>query len=338
MGEYAKEQDGAHLEGWCGVAVVLLLTGQFFPVPGLDLGSVAADLIFVLAGLLVARTMFGGRADPGTLWRRAAWVAPSLAFFVACMTWWFSGTATQPEARDIAAALTFTGNYFLAQPNLSASVTGQLWALAVIVQGSLLMWFIAYLVRKHITGAAYALGATACVFAACALAYWRLDSDLRFTSMYRYHLEVAALGMFASAFLSVYGKRLNIPVPSIAVSALLVIGIAANLSPVPSALKIVIGCAAFALAINLIDRHPGKIRNLLQSDFLRRLGMWSFSIYLWQQPFQLIVRNGELHPIAGLAGGLAAGIAAFYLIESPARRYLTRAWPGRTSLTLVYSV
>jgi hypothetical protein len=33
---------------------------------------------------------------------------------------------------------------------------------------------------------------------------------------------------------------------------------------------------------------------------LRQIGIWSFSIYLWQQPFYVAVRHGDLSPSLGL--------------------------------------
>jgi peptidoglycan/LPS O-acetylase OafA/YrhL len=282
--------------------------------------------------------MFLARPDLPAFWRRRmARIAPSVLTFVGCMALWFGGSMNEVGVQQIAASLTFTSNYFHATPDPAPSALGHLWFVAVVVQGCLLMSFIAWLARREIAEAAYAVGCTAAVFAACTIAYWMLDSDLRFTSMYRMHLDVAAAGMFASCFVAIHWKSANTPRMPFAVPCLLIVAVSANLSFVPPPLQLVVGGAAFALAINLVDRSTSGFRQLLASHLLQKLGAWSFSIYLWQQPFHLLANQGGLDPLSGMVGGLGAGIIAYYLIERPARNYLNQRWAPRPRLTLVHS-
>jgi peptidoglycan/LPS O-acetylase OafA/YrhL len=169
------------------------------------------------------------------------------------------------------------------------------------------------------------------------MAYWALDSAWRFTSNYRFHMEVASTGMFASCFLAIYWTSAKKPQSRFALPALLVLAFAANLAQVPPALQVVLGGTAFALAINLVDQSNGLIRNVLESRVLQRLGEWSFSIFLWQQPFHLMANQGDIDAVTGIVGALACGITAFHLIENPARAWLNRNWAPRTRLTLAYS-
>jgi len=70
---------------------------------------------------------------------------------------------------------------------------------------------------------------------------------------------------------------------------------------------------------------------------LRLLGGWSYSIYLWQQPFYKLAHHGMLSVAIAVVGGCAAGLASFYLVEGPARAALTRRWPplaGRPRIRL----
>lgn len=328
----------AYLDGWRGVAILLVLAGQFFPLPGINLSLVGSGLFFALSGVLIARELFLTKTALPTFWRRRmARIAPASLAFVGCMAWWFNGSAIEISAEQIASALTFTSNYYLAGPQTSGTPLGHLWFLGVVMQSCLLMSFIAYLVRRKITESAYAVGCTAAVFAACAMAYWALDSAWRFTSTYRFHMEVAATGIFASCFLAIYWTSAKKLQSRFALPALFVLAFAANLAQVPPALHVVLGGAAFALAINLVDQSNGLIRNVLESRLLQRLSAWSFSIFLWQQPFYLMANQGDIDRVTGIVGALVCGITAFHLIEAPARAWLNRNWARRTRLTLAYS-
>jgi peptidoglycan/LPS O-acetylase OafA/YrhL len=68
------------------------------------------------------------------------------------------------------------------------------------------------------------------------------------------------------------------------------------------------------------------MRRLLSLAPLRQLGLWSFSLYLWQQPFYQLVRHHGMPAWQGMLLALASGIAAYYLLEKPARSWLNRRW------------
>lgn len=81
---------------------------------------------------------------------------------------------------------------------------------------------------------------------------------------------------------------------------------------------------AFALAVNFLEGAPRLIHAALSFRPLRQLGLWSFSIYLWQQPFYLYVRREGLSPFIGVGLAVLAGLLSYYLVENPARTYLNR--------------
>jgi len=57
------------------------------------------------------------------------------------------------------------------------------------------------------------------------------------------------------------------------------------------------------------------------------MGLWSYSIYLWQQPFTKVLHAWPL-PVK-LALTMAAALASFYFVEAPLRRYLKRVCADR---------
>ena len=79
-------------------------------------------------------------------------------------------------------------------------------------------------------------------------------------------------------------------------------------------------------SISHLGKSPAPLLNILKLTSLRMIGVWSFSIYLWQQP---LIPLKNTFPFAG--GILAAlsiiiGIISFYGIEDPARKYLNKKW------------
>lgn len=85
-----------------------------------------------------------------------------------------------------------------------------------------------------------------------------------------------------------------------------------------------------AFSVNHLDAIPRSIKRLLSNSLLRLLGVCSYSIYLWQQPFyHLAVDSGGLFPsarIVFLAMACLTGLASFYMIENPIRRCLNNRW------------
>ncbi|TIO37867.1 MAG: acyltransferase, partial [Mesorhizobium sp.] len=56
------------------------------------------------------------------------------------------------------------------------------------------------------------------------------------------------------------------------------------------------------------------------------LGLWSYSLYLWQQPFYKFVHDRDVAPIPMLAAVFACALASYYIVEKPTRGWLNRNW------------
>ena len=85
-----------------------------------------------------------------------------------------------------------------------------------------------------------------------------------------------------------------------------------------------------AFSINHLDKSPKWILMFLSFKPLQLLGVWSYSIYLWQQPFYYYgVKFGEAFPYSGiimLFSAIGVGALSFYYIENPIRKYLNNKW------------
>lgn len=84
------------LDGFRGLAIVLVLVGHFLPLPGINLGRLGVELFFVLSGRLMAEILFERGARLGPFFqRRFARVYPTLLVF--STTLWLAATlARQP--------------------------------------------------------------------------------------------------------------------------------------------------------------------------------------------------------------------------------------------------
>lgn len=318
-----------YLDGWRGLAIVSLLVGHFLPIPGINLGAFGVNLFFVLSGLLMTRILFIKKVDfPSFYRRRISRIAPSMLAFIAAMLLWFGLTGTDINWSQVIAAISFTNNYVQATPDLHGIPLGHIWSLSVEEHSYVALSLIAMLSRKRIVEAGHAVGVSTLVMAGCAFAYWGLFSDARLTSALRMHSEIAALGIFASAFLTIHWRSAKPSAHFLMVPSFVMLSIAASWWSVPAAIKVVVGCSALAFAINLLDQSPRWLQAMLEVAPLRKLGTWSFSLYLWQQPFYLMAHRGDMHPLIATGCALGTGIAAYYLIENPARLYLNRVWTG----------
>jgi peptidoglycan/LPS O-acetylase OafA/YrhL len=81
-----------------------------------------------------------------------------------------------------------------------------------------------------------------------------------------------------------------------------------------------------ALMVNCLSTAPAVIKAILSAAPLRMLGLWSYSIYIWQQPFYLNSRNGGLSTWLAVMLALLSGLFSFYAVEKPCRQYLNRIW------------
>lgn len=316
------------LDGWRAVAILCLYAGHFFPVPGINLGAVGVHLFFVLSGLLMARILFV-RPMPIPVFykRRVARVFPSLYFFIVAIAGLYAVLGIPANWREIAAAETFTINYFPGAPNGAVMPFGHVWSLCVEEHSYVLLSLVALGHRGGKLQARRTVGLLAVLWAACGLAYWSTYPIEHLAFDRWLHSEVSAWGIFAAAWLLLWldEDRLRQARPWMFV-VLALVGFAAHWWSVPLPLTAVFGTGAFALAVNLAERAPRAVQWLLSLAPLRQLGLWSFSLYLWQQPFYLMVWRHGLPAWQGLLLALGTGIVGYYLIERPARAWLNRRW------------
>ena len=324
----------AYLDGWRGLAIAFLLLGHFYPVPGINFGAVGVNLFFVLSGLLMGQLLFV-KATPIPVFyrRRISRIVPAHTAFIGAVLIFFAVTNRPIGWTEAAAALMFVNNYFPVEPGETAMPFGHIWSLSVEEHSYILLSIVAMVCRKHNLNPKWIVGGLAACFAATGAWYWShyngmvLDFDKWLRS------EVSAYGIFMSAFLLLLLAKHKVSrLQGMAAPAFLILGIGLHWWSIPAPIKLALGVGAMALGVNLLAGAPAWVTNFLSLKPLQMLGLWSFSIYLWQQPFYLAARKGSIPVIYAVVAAVTSGVLSYYFLERPVRRYLNRTWgqPGHT--------
>lgn len=231
---------------------------------------------------------------------------------------------------DVVAAATFTNNYYEGVTGPWRMPLGHIWSLCVEEHSYIVLSIIAVVARRKLASARGMVTAAACLTAAIGIYYARTCEGSQLAKM-NLQTEVAAFGIFASAALLLWMQGVRIPrLPAILFAALAIFSLALHWWSVPATVRTIAGVGALALMVNLLSRAPAWIHAALSQPLLRQLGLWSFSIYVWQQPFYMFYRYYGMDRYVGFALAIACGIASFYLVEQPVRLWLNAHWGRRT--------
>jgi peptidoglycan/LPS O-acetylase OafA/YrhL len=314
-----------YLDGWRGLAITVVLLGHFWLDalwPGVS--GLGVSLFFVLSGRLMAEILFLRDSDlPGFFARRFARIYPALLCFVVIVALAFSRTSDAPGVLPALGALTFTLNYAMIYSQ-SVALLDHIWSLCVEEHGYAVLALVALLARRRLPNPPLVL----LVLGAAALANGILRADLlgqnHFFVFWRSDVQVAPIFLSAGLFLLLRGH----PVSPWTAPLALTLAVNAELWGSTEAVAFGARTLLLALAAATLDRSYACFRSLLEVAPLRLLGLWSFSIYLWQQPFYKLAHHGTLSVVLAVVAGCAAGLTSYYLVERPARGYLNRRWPA----------
>ena len=320
-----------YLDGWRGLAITFLLIGHFSPFPGINFGQVGVNLFFVLSGFLMGQLLFIKHTPlPVFYRRRISRIVPAHIVFILCITVFYFLTNRSIDWYETFAALFFVNNYFVGEPGKNVMPFGHLWSLSVEEHSYIVLSLIAIASRKSKVDAKWIIAGFAVLFSAMGFWYWRNYSGPALDFDKWLHSEVSAYGIFISAaiLLVLAGRRTPaLPtLPALAYPALFSAGVLLHWWSVPSPIRTTVGLGILALTVSLLANAPPIIKRALSFRPLRWMGLWSFSIYLWQQPFYLASHSGAIPKPLAIALALGCGVASYYLLEQPVRSYLNRTW------------
>jgi peptidoglycan/LPS O-acetylase OafA/YrhL len=300
------------LEGWRGAAIILLLLGHFGPHKLFPFGRLGVEFFFVLSGRLMAQILFVDAMPLRRFYvRRFSRVFPALWLFaVTCLLTSLLLGETDVKPMDFVHAVTFTINYAHTDSSLD-----HIWSLCVEEHAYVLLSVVAVLHRKFSFNVAAVLGllAAACI-ANGAIQTWWLGLD--YSSVYwRTDTRAASILLSAALFLHLRSSRFN----GWALVATVALGLVLNFSAyVPDPMKYSVGTLCLAFGVAGATRTPAIVRALLTNKAVTLLGLWSYSVYIWQQPFAL----KEPRAISWLLAAVPLGVISYYCFERPSRNFL----------------
>ena len=336
----------ASLDGLRAVSIALVLyvhcarsaspsgAGPLFP----ELGTLGVRVFFVISGFLITSLLLGELRRTGKLslrkfyYRRLLRIFPPYYFYLAAIFVLMSLGVVKLMDGDLGHALTYTVNYH--RPR--SWYVGHAWSLSVEEQfylswpailavagprraGRLLVGYLVVaplwrvLLPALIPGTAPAVGETFfttgdSLAAGCLLALWRDD-----------------IGRWPA-----YSKWLLSPLSAILPLVLLVTDELHHWTKIYWLVGVTAENILIALIVDRAVRHPEFVTNrVLNWAPVRLVGVWSYSLYLWQQLFL----DPEPHALiatfpANLLLTFGVAILSYYVIERPSLA-LRAAWEHR---------
>jgi peptidoglycan/LPS O-acetylase OafA/YrhL len=315
------------LDQWRGLALLFVLInhGFYFTDRVNGLGRVGVNLFFFISGILVFRSLARSRASDDWAratsfwWRRLKRLYPALLAYTGAMlgiTWVLSRIPAFKEIADFPAylrsmpsALAYTVDYTGAVISL-----GHLWSLGCEMQFYLLAPLLWIMAGKGIRRFA--------VFSMVLAILISLGVAQPFLGKWKYHFEFAVWPMMLGFFCE-YKRHWIDRLPKAVVSYFLWGSIAIGAASM--------GCMLFGMEMKIVVIAIGAL--LLVPCFLAYsqgrpipgkagraaewLGVRTYSIYLWQQPFTICnFLPSVLHPFGALVA-IAIGAVWFRLFEFP---------------------
>lgn len=316
-----SEERLPYLDGWRGLAILLVLVAHFWGIHVPVIGRMGVDLFFVLSGLLMSHILFEKQMPIGKFYRRRiSRILPVFLLFV--LTVWIGWSHLGASWTELITTLTFTRTYYT-HPMILHSVLPDvnLWSLNVEEHCYVILATIAAF-------SALRSRAAAILFALAALTIPAIK--LHFISgsavPYGYTTECSSAGLFLSAGYRAYATKWT--PPAWAAPAALGAALMCYCASAPWYAEFMIGPPLLAFSVNHIQSSWRWVVAVFEWGPLRHLGIISYSTYLWQQ---LFLGHRNYFPYhSALLFTLAAGAASYYLFELPTRTWLNAHWRPRS--------
>jgi peptidoglycan/LPS O-acetylase OafA/YrhL len=289
------------------------------------------DVFFVLSGMLMSNILFVKRVPLGIFYkRRISRILPAFFIFISTISLLSWGFDLSKEHHNYLYNLFFIRTYWPESPDIwhAGIPIGHLWSLNAeehcYILLSLITLFAAVAKRAYIP--IFVMG-----FGSIFLHYLYVKVPSIASANYNLKTEIVGSFLMISAGYFLIKDKFEKYVPAWApiLSFMLAFMCYSEYAPYWS-MQWIVSPFLLAFTVNHLNRTPELFKKLLSFPLLRLLGIWSFSIYLWQQPFYYYgVREGSPTPITGLMLMLLSiivGLVSFHIIENPVRRYLNNQW------------
>lgn len=274
-----------YLDGWRGLAIALVLEAHFINILPFETGRMGVDVFFCLSGFLMSGLLFVKR-QPLTLFykRRISRILPAFLLFVACIYIYAYSRQLKFSAAEVASTFLFLRTYLPIGVGIweTGIPIGHLWSINIeehcYIFMSLIVLFWRY--RGH-EGLMLFIAGVLCI--GVGIIYVRLGKAA--PPWGALGTEVAASHLLISSGYRLLREKYQLKVPGY-LPLLAIIAIPICYSELaPWWAKSLISPFILAFAVNHLGQTYDWFKAALSMPVLRYLGLWSYSIYLWQQPF-----------------------------------------------------
>lgn len=313
-------------DGWRGMAIIFLLCGHFANTPWIWEDRLGVDLFFVLSGMLMSTILFEKRMNLRDFYiRRFSRIIPVFSLFIVVMYTFAALTSLEFEMREVAANLTFLRTYYPLEPHIFNTdvPVGHLWSLNVEEHAYVIMSIITLFFLRN-TNAAYLLLSLGII--SIGLCFYYYLNDATAPENFRIRTESAVSFIFLSAGYNLTKKHFNITTHPFLPIAALSGAIICYLEIMPDWLSFSLSPLLLAFSLNHLLEASRILQDILKLKMVRLMGIWSFSIYLWQQPFYHFNWKIPGPDFVGLIMAIVVGALSFYLFENPVRSWINRRW------------
>lgn len=318
-----------YLDGWRGCAIALVLEAHFLGALPFDTGRLGVDVFFCLSGFLMSGLLFIERQPLPTFYRRrVSRILPAFLVFVATIFGIAFASSVTVRGTEFVATILFLRTYLPTEPGIwnSGVPIGHLWSLNVEEHCYLLMTALV-LFRRFRGGEGIVLLVAGAISIGIGLHYARMGSAAPHWGALG--TEVAASHLLISAGYRLIREKLDLRMPRhFPLVALIMLPFFYS-KLLPWWTASVFSPVVLAIAINHLHQTADTLKSMLSIPPLRLLGLWSFSLYLWQQPFyanKSIMPGG---PLGAFVAATTVALLSFYLLERPARAWLNKYWGTR---------
>jgi peptidoglycan/LPS O-acetylase OafA/YrhL len=329
-----------YLDGWRGLAIVGVLISHFLPSTGIDLGRLGVDIFFVLSGMLMSQLLFVKRVPLRYFYkRRISRVFPVFIVYV-CLIYGVAYYQHNEEASNFFYTLLFLRTYLPPVPDIwhTGLANGHLWSLNVEEQCYVLLSLITLV--AFLKGREYRLLFSLVLTAlAIHIFYWLNASEA--PAFYYLRTEVAASYLLLSAGYSLAKSRWQwVLAPWMIVLAFIATIFCYVIKIANYQLTWLLAPFLLTITVNHLGSAPAFVLKILSSKPMCYLGLWSYSLYIWQQPFFYYgIDHGMIWAVLGddastiwlarlglLAAVFLVSLVSFYCLENPVRQWLNKHW------------
>lgn len=332
-----KRKHVPYLDGWRGAAILCVLIGHFGPKQYWYVGRFGVVLFFVLSGMFMAKLLFIDKVRLDVFFaRRASRILPLCWIYLVVM--YISSTISPPaialNTDVLISSFFFLGTYVPKDASLfeSGFNLGHLWSLNVEEHSYMYLALGAVVLARLRSKRAIEIFLALTSLLIVAVIFLYVHGMPAYGALsFRNHTEVAALGIMASAALTVYGSgRTSLssaPTWMPVLVLMLAFWVATPNFPRPTTNSYtyltLIACPLLAAyAMSKIEIFPEMVKVFLSSKIMRWFGTLSFSIYIWQQPFYQLLLDHKIGNLSAVSISLAVAVFSFYCIENPARVFI----------------